>query len=299
MNEEKVIQVNDKKSINGAVVLVLCLLFAIIFGVGGWFLGTKYYESENKENEKETEVVESEKKDEDTEKEVKPEKNSKYTFVKEYTKKHNLNNKDIEVLVYYYKDSESWLYGPSSTDIMNSNVVRMDLFVNGSKMIDSESVLAVVDSKKADEFINTNPHDIIAIDIFKDSSNSNEYYLMNLGKISIVNNIFEERYIYLFTNEGKLLESFKVWNSSGVVGIYGTQDMIGDRTAIKDTNNPERYKLYNYDLVDVHENFIYAIERGATCDSAIEYRYTVEDGKLKSIHSRTFTYEYIEGAGQC
>lgn len=299
MNEEKIIQVNDKRGINGGIVLVLCLLFAVIFGVGGWFLGAKYYDSENKDSEKETEVVDSDKKEEDTEKDVKPEKNSKYTFVKEYEKKHNLNNKDIELLVYYYKDTETWLFSPSSTDTMSADVVRMDLFVNGNKIIDSESVLAVQDSNSADNFINTNPHDVIGIDIFKDSSNSDQYYLMNLGEISIVNNVLEEKYIYLFTNEGKLLNSFKFWNSSGVTNVYSTQDMIGDRTAIKDSNNPERYKLYNYDLVDVHENFIYAIEKGATCDSAIEYRYTVENGKLKSVHSRTFTYEYIEGAGQC
>lgn len=282
----------EKKSFN-FFGLLLVVLIAAGCAFGGYFVGVNATKDEIKETEKDEITDEKEESNE----EKAPEKNSKYSFVKEYKNTYTVNGKDIDLISYFYQDKETINMSASTDGNVDAYIIRMDLFVNGSKIIDTESIHANVDKTVSDNFVSSDP--VFNISVFKDSSNGSDYYLLNLGDYEIVRNLYSEKYIYLFNYEGKLLNAFKHWNDSGVVGIFGTQDMIGDRTAVLADGKPGMYKLYTHSLIDVHENFIYAIEKGATCDSAIEYRYTVENGKLLSTHSRTYTFDYIEGAGQC
>ena len=250
---------NNEKSFNFFGV-ILGVILAVGCAIGGYYLGVN---STKDEALSEQETNNTDKKDEDknddkeeAKEEKAPEKNSKYTFVKEYKKTYNFNDKNIDVLVYYYKGSEEWTLGPSTTDGPTKlNVVRMDLFVNGEKLIDAEPVLANEDNTYSEQFVNTDPNSGLSFKTFKDSFNSGVYYLMSMDEINFVNSAFEQKYVYLFTEEGKVLSKFQSWTSSGLSVIYGDQSMIGDRTAVFDANQ-NKYKLYSNGLVDIHENYL-------------------------------------------
>lgn len=287
---------NEKKSFN-FFGLILVVLLAVGCAVGGYFIGVNSTKEEVKESETDTDTEEKE--DEKEEKE--PEKNKAYTFVKEHKKTEKIGGKELDMVVYFYQDQEEVTYHvsyPSTTTM--TNAVRMDLFVNGEKIINSDVVNYNEDKALSDTFVNTDPFKTIKIDTFKDSKNSDVYFIMNLGEIESYHLIYSEKYLYLFDENGKLFEKFKHWSETGVVGVFSTYDQIGDRTSQDVTaSRPGQYKLYNHDLADVHDTYIYALQDGATCDTAVEYKYTIENGKLMSTHSRTFTGEYITGVGQC
>jgi hypothetical protein len=75
MNENVNIQI-EKKGVNPGIVFLIVIIFSAIFGVGGWFLGTKFANVED-----DNQIKDPTNKDDNVQKIV-PNKNSKFTFVK-------------------------------------------------------------------------------------------------------------------------------------------------------------------------------------------------------------------------
>ena len=103
---------------------------------------------------------------------------------------------------------------------------------------------------------------------------------------------------YLINSNGDLLRSFEAIPLTGFYGVYGTKDMIGDRNYKNSEYNDGMYTLYSDGLIDIHDNYLYVVSSN-DCESADEYRLTVENGKLVSVKTFTYTYEYVIAAGQC
>ena len=313
MNEEKVNIASDKKSINGAVVLVLCLLFAIIFGVGGWFLGTKYYKSENKENEKETEVVESEKKDEDTEKEVKPEKNSKYTFLKEESKTLKFGESSVELYSYYYLDKESVL--DSTIDNANSvetYVLRREVYLD-NVLIGGTHMLGNYDSNQAATLaiLDYPIKDYVSL---KDTKNGEYYNIIDIDvENSIVNGALfpygsSSGTAYLVDKDGDILKEIITKTAGcGIMGLFADDTMIAGKyyeliPENVDSYKPEGMKYYLYPngrLIDVYDHYLYYFGYTDNSGSYNENKLVVENGKVIETLLNSYTSDMLSLAGQC
>lgn len=312
MNEEKVNQVNDKKSINGWVILLLCLLFAVIFGVGGWFLGTKYYESENKENEKETEVVESDQKEEDTEKEVKPDKNSKYTFLKEESKTLKFGESSVELYSYYYLDKESVL--DSTMDNANSvetYVLRREVYLD-NVLIGGTHLLGNYDNNQAAilAILNYPIKDYVSL---KDTKNGEYYNIIDIDKVnSIVDGaIFSydshSRIAYLVDKDGMILKEISTkFAGSGIVGLFADDTMITGKyyeliPENADSYKPEGKKYYLYPkdrLIDAYDSYLYYFGYADNVCSFNEKKLVIENGKVVETLLNTYTQDMVSVAGQ-
>lgn len=292
----------EKKSFNffGLILLVILIIGCVI---GGYFVGVNVTKDEVKETEKD------EVDDENTEPVVSgginfddynghiPSSPGPGIFVNAKKKTITVGNNSFDLVFFYYVGS----HNVTSSDGVEEYCydLHIDMYMDDYQIIKSEKVLESTNKELFNTVSSGTLLDTISIREFKDTISDEVYYLLDFGEFGIYNDIFEKRYIYLIDSKGNTLHKFNSWISSGVYEIYGTESMIGDRTAVLSENKEGMYKFYTHNLVDVHDDYIYYIAEGATCDSAAEYRFTIENGQIITEPSRVYISEQVEGAGQC
>ena len=109
---------NDSKSkgLGIGVAIIFWLVLSVVFGIGGWFLGTKFA---NKEQINDGGTIAKD-----------PVKNDKFTFLNEVSTIYD----NIEVTNYYYSDKETltWFNEEINKDETREfYVLRSETFVNG------------------------------------------------------------------------------------------------------------------------------------------------------------------------
>ena len=174
---------NKSPKKKGKVVLIVILVLLLMGGMGfcGWKLGVMYatYQN-NKEVKEENKNNAEEKTDEsntDKKEIVELEKNSKYTFKKEYKSNVTLNDKNMEIITFYYVDlveNEAYEAG----NFKKYYEVRADVYVNNKKIADAHIVEANEAETIANSFINTFPN--YETKELKDVSNNDKYLLLFL-----------------------------------------------------------------------------------------------------------------------
>ena len=311
----------SKKNRNfNTLVVVLFILLALGLSYGSYKAGIK---KANEINEKEVIKNNTENKDDgvdkvacddDVQDEVsndasnedetivtKPIKNSKFTFVNEYVGSVVINDKDVEVISYYYLDSEVGCTAlPSTCDEDEMiYVIRLDMYINNKLVIDSNRFSAYMSLNKsdADNFVLKAPS--YETKKFYDSVTTDEYLLLNIEDYSKHFGITNFDNYYLINSNGETLKSFNYFKSD-VAYLIGTYDMIGDRNFSKTNYDESLYVLYSDGEIDIHDDYIYGLSWiNGECYGADEYRYTVENGKLVSKKTATYSEEYAFGAGEC
>lgn len=311
MNEKK------KKSVLPLVLVLLVVLIGIIaFGVmevNKLDNSDTYDKVKKKSDNTEKTDKDDNNEDEDVVEEERPEKNGSYTFVGDKISKVKFNDKEIEILAYYYIDSypiENFvIVDGSETDYY---VLRRDIFINGVQIEDTMAIGQYFNKNGADDAIRSD--DISEYDKLNDSVNENQYLIMyfnNLTYISDVNtsdNIVKK--IALIVNdEGVVLKEIILEDRNfKVAGVLISEYMLKDRHYINTENiksctninleEVEKYVLYpDGKIIDIHEKFIYYVTGNE--NELKEYMLVVADGKIKEEESAKFLKEQILINGQC
>ena len=287
---------SKNKGLDIGVAIIIWLLLSIVFGVGGWFLGTKFA---NKEQINDSGFVAKD-----------PIKNDKFTFLSELVKEID----GIKVSTYYYSDKEKYTWFNEETNKDETRefyVLRSETFVNGV-LIDDIRVLEVANIEF--DKINEKYELYHESRFIKDTKNDNKYVLVTLSNNStliqdgkyivpysqtpVYNNLkLQETYLVDYT--GKVLKNFS-YSDCWLSGIMVNKDEIGDRSSIytdfsvydeEKDGYVDKYGdvIYSYgSLFDVKGNYFYWLDR---IDGNKEYKYSIEDGKLIEKYIKSYDYD--------
>ena len=301
MNENVNNQI-EKKGVNPGVVFLIVIIFSAIFGVGGWFLGTKFANVED-----DNQIKDPTNKDDNVQKIV-PNKNSKFTFVKDVNTDLTFGDLTVDVHAYYYVDKES--VKDSEDKISEVFVLRREVYLQ-DKLIGEIHMLGHYNSQtEAEGEISKYPlKEYVSL---KDVKNGSYY---NIIDIDIVETIYDGTFnqvdadykkAYLVDENGIVLKEFKsTFHGTDVIGVFADNKMITDRYYVPIDKNPEMeypvgkdYYLYpNNRLIDAYENHIYYFAEGDQC-SYVEKKLIVENGKVTESLIKTFDYGDLNLAGQ-
>lgn len=287
---------SKNKGLSIGVAIVIWLLLSIVFGAGGWYLGTKFA---NKEQINDGGNVAKD-----------PIKNDKFTFLSELVKEID----GIKVSTYYYSDKEKYTWYNEEIDkdeIKEFYVLRSETFVNGF-LIGDVRLLEV--SEVPFESISEDYSLYHEVKSVKDTKNDNKYVLVTLSENSsliqdgiysipysetpVFNNL-EMQDTYLVDSKGKVLKNFS-YSDCWLSGIMVNKDEIEDRSSIytdfsvydeEKDGYVDKYGdvIYSYgSLFDVKGNYFYWLDR---IDGNKEYKYSIEDGKLIEKYIKSYDYD--------
>lgn len=290
----------EEKSNKGfgiGVTIVLWLVVSIVFGVGGWFLGTNYANKEQQVNDDEFEVK-------------KAVKNDKYTFLNSISEVFE----DINIETYFYLDEQElvWL----NEDVEENKtfyVLRSETFING-QMLGDTRILEVVSNKDAIDHIETeyslyhmprylidtkneDSYALITLSNNHDLINDNNY-IVPTTQLPVYNNMNLQK-TYLVNKEGKILKEFK-YSDCWLSGIIVDSDEIEDRYSTSDDFTVFDNKRNDFveitgeaiyafgNVFDTKKNYFYWIDR---INGNKEYKFYIENGKLIEEYIKTYDYD--------
>lgn len=313
MNEvtNQVVQEKVKKGVNPIVVVILCVLFAAIAGVGGWFLGTKFANLEDKKTN-DTKVEENKNNETTGDSAILPETNSNFTFVKDTKKELSFGDKKVELVARYYVDKEAVSEMDPDGEKFDVYVLRREVFVNG-KLLDKIYVLGDYStSNDANSAIEDDA--VVNQGILKDAKSTDVYNLIEVD----INATIEDGIKHIFAldckktfivnSNGDVLKSIESKISgTSVIGVFADKSMINDKYFVSFEKDTEReypagkdYYLYPDDrLIDLHDDYLYYFSFYADdeCGYA-DYKLSIENGKVVEKLDTEFDYELFDGAGQ-
>lgn len=304
MNENVNVQI-EKKGVKPGIVFLLVIIFSALFGVGGWFLGTKLANVEDKNQTKEPAPVE------DNNENVVPEKNTKYTFAKEVVEELAFGPETKKLYSYYYIDKETVKdYDDVSKEVY---VMRREVYL-ADKLIAKLHMLSFYESN--DEALSAIPELKIKLyHTFKDVKKDSYYNIVEVEKFE---NIIDgelsygtlgDAVSYLIDVDGNVLKEYQTkYAGTSILGLYADKEMIKGKYSVTiekeegyDYPEGKDYYLYPKDrTIDGHEGYFYyfGYAKDDLC-SFEEKKITVENGKVVEIILATYSdFTDVELAGQ-
>lgn len=290
---------------NNVVLIIVLIFIAVGMGIGGFVLGTKL-DKGNDETKAETPSANVTDETTDDEKETvsKPEKNARYTFIKEQSTEVEYSGSKHSIVIYYYSDKE---VSDFAGEEIIFNALRRDVFVDGKYVIDAEVYYLL------DENVDVNTKipsvDSYSFKILKDSSNSDEYLLVE-GQEDDWSGIKGDfnKYVVVVDKNGSVLD--KLMSKIAYTDVYGVlvnDSMLGDRNyTLYDNegafNNADgKYVIYKDSLLDIHDKFIYILSYDGYIngsDQCREYKYFINNGLSDKTEINVYSGNRISVAGQ-
>ncbi len=311
MNEQVT---ENKKVVKPIVVFFWCLIFSVIFGVGGWFLGTWMADIEDKK------VVLDDDKDTDIEDEnIQGDSDIKYTLLR--NEKVNLvyGDKNVELSVNYYLDEESikidentLTYGETDKKEVNAFVLRRELLI-GENVVGSIHSLGMFELKQSALNNVDNVH-VFEANSFKDVNNKEDYMVLSFYTDDVLyldNDIefdpsiqggdygaFDFDVTYILDSKGNVLRELELRNVCGrTPGIPVTKDEVKDKFYSSDEAD---YVLYPDGLwLDIHENYFYFLIFDEEEILWKEYKISIDNGNINNQLLNTYDFDHVlEAAGE-
>ena len=330
---EEVKDIKNKKNTK-IIIVIICILIALVFGIGGWFLGTKFADKEDKNN---TEVKENINDDKDNKEEETVNDTEDETVDTDEAIQDDEDDEEIEFIpdekVVSTVAEEFNVMANGSSTILKSNyeitkrkvlneeekeiyvyaLYREVYFVN--KKIADKHMLGVYETlEEARDDVDSNA--IKDYKTMKDSKTNELYLLVNIGKDDrIYDNSLtywdsSSAFTYILNFKGDVLGKIKTkYAGTGVMGVYVTkEDTTGRYYIISDDveNIPDdipkdhKYVLYpDNRILDLHENYLYyfSYQDGDDCSSS-EHKVIIENGKIIDTKVKTFDDSIVDSAGQ-
>lgn len=326
----------DKKKVRSSLVIVIAILLSGLFGVGGWYLGTKYADKEDtkvnenkndenesietEDNKEETEVgapedeVTSE--DEETgedeeEKEFIPDETSVSTSVEEF----EIALYDSKtILKSNYEITKRKVLDPEEKEIYVYALYRKVSF--NDKVVADKHMLGVYDTlKEAEDDVDS--YSIKDYKTIKDSKTNDVYLVVDIEQNDrIYNNLITyydsaSTFAYIIDEQGKALTKIRSkYAGTGVIGVYVTEQEAKDRYYVIASDEDDimfdhldkshKYVLYpNNRMIDLYDKHLYYFTYldGEDCSSS-EHKIVIENGKLIDTKVRTFDESLVSAAGQ-
>ena len=277
--------------------ILLFLVFVILL-VLAFLAGFKYNQIRNDDK---TDIKE-EKKEEIKEVAKEPLKNSKYTFLSEDKDDIYFGDLKKEIILYAYYDKEMVTDFEGKDNYMY--VLRGEVFIDGQRLSDAFLISA---SDKAEKPSIKLDNVYESLGELKDKSNDYVYQIVQLSydncalkNTLIGNNSCLGKYAYIVDNKGNVLKALKGKDeNTDVIGVFASKENIEDRyytqvdmemPDIGNYQNVKEYFIYPSNrLIDVHDNFLYYLNKDDDDVSFSEYKLEIINGQVKE--NKLNTYE--------
>ena len=277
--------------------ILLFLVFVILL-VLAFLAGFKYNQIRNDDK---TDIKE-EKKEENKEVAKEPLKNSKYTFLSEDKDDIYFGELKKEIILYAYYDKEMVTDFEGKDNYMY--VLRGEVFIDGQRLSDAFLISA---SDKAEKPSIKLDNVYESLGELKDKSNDYVYQIVQLSydncalkNTLIGNNSCLGKYAYIVDNKGNVLKALKGKDeNTDVIGVFASKENIEDRyytqvdmemPDIGNYQNVKEYFIYPSNrLIDVHDNFLYYLNKDDDDVSFSEYKLEIINGQVKE--NKLNTYE--------
>lgn len=277
--------------------ILLFLVFVILL-VLSFLAGFKYNQIRNDDK---TDIKE-EKKEEIKEVAKEPIKNSKYTFLSEDKDDIYFGDLKKEIILYAYYDKEMVTDFEGKDNYMY--VLRGEVFIDGQRLSDT----FLISASDKDEKPSIKLDDVYeSLGELKDKSNGYVYQIVQLSydncalkNTLIGNNSCFGKYAYIVDNKGNVLKALKGKDeNTDVIGVFASKENIEDRyytqvdmemPDIGNYQNVKEYFIYPSNrLIDVHDNFLYYLNKDDDDVSFSEYKLEIINGQVKE--NKLNTYE--------
>ena len=277
--------------------ILLFLVFVILL-VLSFLAGFKYNQIRNDDK---TDIKE-EKKEEIKEVAKEPIKNSKYTFLSEDKDDIYFGDLKKEIILYAYYDKEMVTDFEGKDNYMY--VLRGEVFIDGQRLSDT----FLISASDKDEKPSIKLDDVYeSLGELKDKSNGYVYQIVQLSydncalkNTLIGNNSCFGKYAYIVDNKGNVLKVLKGKDeNTDVIGVFASKENIEDRyytqvdmemPDIGNYQNVKEYFIYPSNrLIDVHDNFLYYLNKDDDDVSFSEYKLEIINGQVKE--NKLNTYE--------
>lgn len=275
------------------------IIFSICYFIGiSFFSGFKYDQIRNDDK---TDIKE-EKKEENKEVAKEPLKNSKYTFLSEDKDDIYFGDLKIEIILYAYYDKEMVTDFEGKDNYMY--VLRGEVFIDGQRLAD-DFLISASDKDEKPSIKLDNVYE--SLGELKDKSNDYLYQIVQLSydncalnNTLIGNNSCFGKYAYIVDNEGNVLKALKGKDeNTDVIGVFASKENIEDRyytqvdmemPDISNYQNVKEYFIYPSNrLIDVHDNFLYYLNKDDDDVLFSEYKLEIINGQVKE--NKLNTYE--------
>ena len=323
----------DKKKVRSPLVIVIAILLSGLFGVLGWYLGTRMVdivenndkneikEQVDKEDKEETEigVPEDEITDDEEESEVEDEEKEEFipdeVSVSTITEEFKMNGyKDGTVLNSNYEITKRKVLNNDEEEVYVYALYR-EVYMNEKIVAEKHMLNVYEDFNKAKDAIDT--YSIKDYKTIKDSKNDDSYLIIEVD----MNNPIYNNYLtywnsnyaltYILNGNGEILTEIKsVYAGTGVIGVYVTEQEAKDRYYVIASDEDDvmfdhldkshKYVLYPKNrIIDLYDKHLYyfTYQDGEDCSSS-EHKIVIENGKLIDTKVRTFDESLVSSAGQ-
>lgn len=277
--------------------ILLFLVFVILL-VLSFLAGFKYNQIRNDDKID----IKEEKKEEIKEVAKEPIKNSKYTFLSEDKDDIYFGYLKKEIILYAYYDKEMVTDFEGKDNYMY--VLRGEVFIDGQRLSDA----FLISASDKDEKTSIKLDDVYeSLGELKDKSNDYVYQIVQLSydncalkNTLIGNNSCFGKYAYIVDNKGNVLKALKGKDeNTDVIGVFASKENIEDRyytqvdmemPDISNYQNVKEYFIYPSNrLIDVHDNFLYYLNKDDDDVSFSEYKLEIINGQVKE--NKLNTYE--------
>ena len=306
----------NKNGVKPIVVFLLCLIFSIVFGVGGWFLGTWMADIEDKkvvlDNDKDTDI--------NAEDNNKDNSDTKYTLLKNDKVNLTYGDKKVELSVNYYLDEENikidentLTNGETDKKEVNAFVLRRELLINGNRVGDIH-ILCMHEIKQsainAAESLN-----VFEFESFKDTKTKEDYVVLSFYTDDVLyldNDIefdpssfqggdygaFDFDVTYILDSTGNVLKELNLRDVCGrTPGIPVTKEEVQDKYYSSDEAD---YVLYPDGLwLDIHDDYFYYLMYDDEEILWKEYKISINNGNVNNQLLNTYDFDHVlEAAGE-
>ncbi len=231
-----------------------------------------------------------------------PIKNSKYTFLSEDKDDIYFGDLKKEIILYAYYDKEMVTDFEGKDNYMY--VLRGEVFIDGQRLSDA-FLISASDKDEKPSIKLDNVYE--SLGELKDKSNDYVYQIVQLSydncalkNTLIGNNSCLGKYAYIVDNKGNVLKALKGKDeNTDVIGVFASKENIEDRyytqvdmemPDIGNYQNVKEYFIYPSNrLIDVHDNFLYYLNKDDDDVSFSEYKLEIINGQVKE--NKLNTYE--------
>lgn len=311
---------SEKKGVSLSIVVLLIIIFSVLFGIGGWFLGSKSTKSDENNNVMKEENSVSDKKPSDNEA---PQNSGDYTFYSSEKIPLKFGNETIDMVVNYYVDEEvieidenTSTFGETDKDEVNAYVIRREFLLNNQPIGKIHFVgkfdVSMYDEKPKFDLA-MKEYDFESFG-FKDSKTDKYYNIFSFKDDKVLYlpstdeciiggaeyGAYEFNYTYIFDEQGKILKELNLSDECGrTPGISVSKEEAEGKYYSSDEAD---YVLYpDGRWIDAHDNYFYYLKYDDTNGEYTEHKFSVEDGVVNDQILKVYKYDsdnVLSAAGQ-
>ena len=323
MNENVNVQ-NEKKGVKPAIVFLLVIIFSAIFGVGGWFLGTKYANNEDKKtNDTKVEENNDETNKDDNvvadngyvEEEIynsSVSNTASYTYIDQQVTVLKFGDTSVNMYSKYYIDKETVKVYGEEDETVETYILRRRIYIN-DKLIGNTHMLGDYETMEEAKNVINKSYSVEVSSPIKDTKLDKYYLILSVDHINSIcegeTTVYasDSQVSYIVDENGNVMKRIKTkYAGTSIIGVYADAEMIKGRKYTVIEKNPEfeypegkDYYLFDHNVLEIYDDYLYyiAYSEDDMCNF-VEKKLVITNGLIVEELSNTYIQmEDIEIAG--